>query len=209
MTPTDSNALSLTETPLITEATPEVTPVEPESKSKEITIEPSYNPSNIRHAVWKLGSKWSLWLMSQHAGAPEAEQAKYLQDAQELAKGLGVELPKTPPYWASKPTAAFLESVLPAARDLGIAIGKKHGPEAMAIFETATKSNVLLVLGESRPDLIPAVVRAVADAAERAKLNNQPVHAYENALASKPTLEQIDAAVYQFQTAVEESLRTP
>ncbi|MEX2167910.1 MAG: hypothetical protein WD851_01245 [Pirellulales bacterium] len=209
---TDEPALAEETTPM-EPPVPEVPP--PDFASLPLDVETAetdstatfIDPANPRHNAWLLGSKWSLMILGEHAGAPAKEQTRLLQESQKLAETLGIELPKASSYPASQPTAAFLESALPAGRELGIAVGTKHGVDETALLEAAMKSNLLLVLGEARPDLIPAVVRSVSAAAERAKLPADLVEPFTNALSGSPTPELIDQAVFEFHRAVEEHLR--
>lgn len=182
--------------------TPSIVASLPEGAPKQI------DPKNTRNLAWMLGSKWSLWRLSEHAGAPKEEQERYFQESEVVAKALGIELTKTPPFSASRPTAAFMENLLYSGRELGTAIGKAHGAEEMALFEASMKSNLPLKLADSRPELIPAVIRAVTDAAKRADLPVNLLQPFTTALTDEPTPEQVDQAVFDFHQAVEESLQT-
>jgi hypothetical protein len=183
------------------------TPPSSEAPPVEDASPAAIDPANHRLNSWLVASKWSLMVLGEHAGAPPEDRSRLLKESEALATALGIELPNASTYRSGQPTVAFVESILPAGRELGVAIGTKHGAEETALVEAALKSNLLLLLGDARPDLIPAVVRSVTAAADRGKLPAEVVQPFANSLGGSPTPEQVQTAVFEFHRTVEENLR--
>lgn len=169
---------------------PDPEPAQPPAKR------PSLNVNNTRHLAWTLGARLGLDVMRPAPEDPWQQQA--------IAEMLGVELP--PIEWDGTP-ADKAARVLKAARVCGQQLADKYGTEHAALMELAVKSATLATLYESQPELAQAAESVIKDAAQRTRLAPSLVTPLVELLQAGATAAQVQGAVLDMQTGVEQSLR--
>ena len=165
----------------------------------------SVRPGNTRHLAWLLGGKLSLAQLAGAGGATPAEVAEWTEATRRLAEQLKVAAPSSADAQAS--AVERVGRLLGSAAEIGKTLAEMHGPDHAALVEMALKTNALLVLHEERPDLTPAVARAVAAAANRADLPGYVWRDTVKVLERRPTVNEVYDAVTKLHADVEAHLR--
>ncbi len=196
---------------------PPAEPVEmgPESLGEETSAEiwPTIDPLpavpvltyNTRHLAWLLGGKLSLAQLADVGGASPDEVAQWTEETARLAEQLKVEAP--PSADPNAPADERVGRLLNSAAAIGAELSDEYGADHAALVEMALKSNALLVLHERRPDLTPAVTRAIAAAADRADLPGYIWRDVVKELERRPTVDEVFDAVMKLHADVEAYLR--
>ena len=168
-------------------------------------------PASSRQTVWDLGSSLSLAALGYARNAPEASVTAMRQEAQTLAQGAGLEIAGFPAKKGEpdEDSAALLQYLLtgPGA-ELAAQIKEKYDTEHAALFDTAVKSNILILLYAPSGELNEKAAEGITKAARLAKLPEkywQPT--LDKVKANAPATE-ISAEVKKMQEEVSDYLAT-
>lgn len=143
---------------LIKEATPSAgQSAETDAAPQEVPGDPAEQPVAIdsaqravRTEAWALGHKLSLAAIGYSEGAPQSSVMSLMGDARILASALGVAVPPPLPrkYGDSiRNSVEALHYLLDTAgKPIGRELAAKHGHDTSLLFETAVKTNLLLIL---------------------------------------------------------------
>lgn len=118
-----------------------------------------------KRLVWELGSNISLAGTLHAQGASKPLVDRRFAAARKAATSLGITIPDLPPVAGDrvKDSALMLQYILArTGNPIGDILQKNLGPEHVAIFEIALKSNILLIMygpGESTTTTIANVIR--------------------------------------------------
>ena len=153
-----------------------------------------------RQLTWMFASRLSYLLV-----APDTDLSSAEQELQPVASLLGVEMPSLPP--ATDDEGTRLKQLLATGRELGTSIQAKYGAEHAALVEVAFKSNLMLAVAETRPQLKHNINAAVSAAAVRAALPDTLWEPYQTRVAESGTADEISNAVLDLQKQVGNYLR--
>ena len=191
--------------------TPKKTAVNSASPT-QATPEPTPDaPASSRQTVWDLGSSLSLAALGYARNAPEASVTAMRQEAQTLAQGAGLKIADFPAKKGEpdEDSAALLQYLLtgPGA-ELAAQIKEKYDTEHAALFDTAVKSNILILLYAPNGELNETAAEGITKAARLGKLPEkywQP--ALDKVKANAPATE-ISAEVRKMQEEISDYLAT-
>ncbi|MCO6047042.1 hypothetical protein NG895_24345 [Aeoliella sp. ICT_H6.2] len=157
-------------------------------------------PLDPRQQVWHLASRLSYLLV-----APNVEGADIETELGAAAEALELELPKLK---TTEPgSAEQLRQLLTVGRQLGHDAGDKYGMEDAALVEVAFKSNLLLAVAESRPQLKHSISGSVSAAAVRAGLPESVWQPFQNNLADSDQPAELTDAVVELHSGVGQWLK--
>jgi hypothetical protein len=169
--------------PLVAETTPLEAAPRTSRSTRSTPVERTPQNLNTRLDAWLLGSKLSLAILARQRGAPEETTSRWLAEAEQLALRLGVSrnfLKDAMTMPTEKNNSRIeLGFLLDVGKDVGAHIDSLHGAEHAALFETALKSNLFLVLYGPDEPLVADITQAVGQSAKRANL---PPRLWEPAL---------------------------
>ncbi len=172
----------------------------------------THKPSTGRLA-WLLGSKWSLAALAADRGAPQSEVDKWFNQAQALARALGLTLPPLPEqdrYAADAPSNhAALDYLFQHGQQVGRELLDRYGPDHAALLEMAVKSNMLLALYVPGSADADAVSAAIAGAGRRAGLPAELYQPLLTELGDGASKADVSRAVFRLHAAVDQYLATP
>ncbi|MEX2316299.1 MAG: hypothetical protein WD669_04045 [Pirellulales bacterium] len=166
--------------------------------------------AKTRRAAWLLGSRWSLAELARERGAAEKDVADWLILARAQAQMLGTSLSELPPPAGGNETAAGTPS--PTVKHLvaeGQRLGRdltRFGPDHVALFELAVKSNLLLVLYEPGSRTTDALVDVITQSRERASLPQELSQPLLTAIAERREPALIRQTVFRLHDAVGRNL---
>ncbi len=163
-----------------------------------------------RHAAWQLGSKLSLTALAHDRGIAPDKVADWFAECRSLAESLGTsvaELPEPAEEAASDGASRqALNYLFVQAQEIGRDLSGRHGPEHVALFEVAVKSNLLQVLYEPGSSATEAISTAIAEAAPRARLPAELWRPMLDTLANQSPAADVRAAVRKMHADVEQYL---
>ncbi|WP_425400884.1 hypothetical protein [Aeoliella sp.] len=191
------------QTPDTTAESPEPEPVEvarAESPEPEVTEVDPPQPPDSRQLTWMLASRLSYLLL-----APDADTSAIEQELAPVAAALDIELPA---ITATEPGSADqLKQLLSVGRELGKSAADKYGVEYAALVEIAFKSNLLLAVAETRPQLKHSISGSVAAAAVRAGLPESVWQPFQDQLAESSEPDALADAVVELHSQVGTTLK--
>jgi hypothetical protein len=165
--------------------------------------------ARTRRIAWNLGSKWSLAALARARGVSPADVAKWLEHSQQLAQSLGTslnQLPAAAPASGNASAVAMAKYLISEGQRIGREIAEKHGPDHVALFELALKSNVLLVLYEPRSPVSEALGNSLAQAREASGLRAELWQPLLTAITEGRDTETVRRLVFQLHEDVDRSL---
>ena len=143
--------------------------------------------------TWQLSSRLSYMLV-----APEVDLASATDELRPVASMLGVDLPAFRPF-APESDVERIRQLLQVGRQLGKQVADKYGDDHAAVVEVAFKSNLLLAVMESRPQLKHSINSSVAAAAVRAGLPERLWKPFQATVADAKSAAEVGEAVVELQ----------
>lgn len=172
---------------------------------------PPHTAANSRQMAWDLGSSLSLATLGAARHAPANSVTEARREAEFLAQGAGLEVPPAPAPTSDETenSAAALQYLLPGpSAELPRQLAARYGADHAALYETAVKANILVLLYAPNAELNQAAAQGIEHAATEAKLppqHWQPLLALVKANASEKT---VSDAVTKMQEDVSDYLET-
>lgn len=176
---------------------------------------PSSNASNSRLDTWQLGSKLSLTALANDRGLSAEKVQHGMAYCQQLAAGLGTTVAELPePGLATSSGRPASRQVLNyllfvQGQQVGRELASRHGADHAALFEVATKSNLLLVLYVPGASSASAISEAISQAAPRAQLPAKMWQPLLNLVAARADAAEVRQAIRSFHADVEAFLARP
>ncbi len=147
-----------------------------------------------RQLAWQLGSRLSYLLL-----APEEDVASAVGELQPVADVLQLQLPPLKST-ASLDQAQRIRQLLSVGRELGESVASVYDAEHAALVEVAFKSNLLLAVAETRPQLKHSINSSVAAAAVRAGLPRSVWEPWQSQIAESDSPNEMADAVLNLHT---------
>jgi hypothetical protein len=148
----------------------------PEARTVSATVESTAPTETVttRRAAWLLGSRLGLAALAHDRDVAPEETVVWFDEARAMAGRLNTtvnDLPDRPSTAGSEPASReVLSYLLGEGKRIGGELGANYGPDHAAIFETALKSNLLLVLNKPGSTAVGHIAAALERAAPQAKL---------------------------------------
>jgi hypothetical protein len=161
-----------------------------------------------RRAAWQLGSKWTLAALARDRGAATDNVAKWLEQANTLARYLGTSLSQLPAPLSDREVSsrAMVRHVFAEGLRLGRHLSERYGPDHAALFELGVKSSLLLVLYEPKTPVAETLAASIAKARE---LAGSPAELWQpllDAIAEGRDAGAVRQIVFQLHDEVDRSL---
>lgn len=173
------------------------------------TATPPSNVVNPRLDAWRLGSNLSLAALANDRGLAADNVQSGMSYCRQLAAGLGTSVAELPERGlatssgrpASRQALNYLLFV--EGQRVGRELASRHGAEHAALFEVATKSNLLLVLYVPGATAASAISDAISQAAPRAQLPAALWQPLLQLVAAQADAAEVRQAVRDFHAEVE------
>ncbi|HEX5471971.1 MAG TPA: hypothetical protein VFW73_08795 [Lacipirellulaceae bacterium] len=178
--------------------------------SATVDIAPQKARSNVRRAIWLLGSRLSYAALAHDRGMAADKVPGWFDEARAQAKMLGTSVPELPaPATANDKSPAseqVIDYLLVQGKRLSSELSQRYGADRAALLEVALKANILLLIyspGTSEGNSISA---AISRAAPQAGLPADLWKPLIDLIALQAPLSDVQAAVRQMNSEVEKYL---
>lgn len=133
-------------------------------------------PGGARRAAWQLGSKLTLAALANDRGIARDEVPKWFAEAQTMGAELNIEIAPLParPSAPEEEAASrdVLSYILGQEKAIGTEILNEYGPADAALFQLATRTNLLLVLNEPGTKAVQTIIKSIEALGPRTDLPN-------------------------------------